>query len=321
MEKNKKRYRSRLERQSKVILKTACRTQKSMNEYYQKMTDSLCDEEEVKQRIRSYKKASANLTKANRIAFALQDEINARNNDINNSKKKSFIPNAPSNSKIDLTEKRSHHFAKGLNIYKLLLICFIGSFAGVVIEMLWCLIVEGFVESRAGLVYGPFNLLYGLGAVALTMMLYKYRNRSKIFSFVGGVIVGSAVEYVSSWFQEMVYGTRPWDYSNMVFNLNGRICLFYSVIWGVLSIVWIKDLYPRIAWLILKIPNKVGKIGTWIMTVFMIVNILVTMAAMYRWSERMKGTEPSNALWSYVDSRFDDSRMSRIFPNIEFDSP
>ena len=109
----------------------------------------------------------------------------------------------------------------------LLMILFLGSFAGVVIELLWCLIRNGYWESRSGLVWGPFNLLYGVGAVALTAALYPFRNNSGTVSFAGGLIVGRGVEYLCSLVQELCFGSRSWDYSGMPFNLNGRICLMY----------------------------------------------------------------------------------------------
>ena len=89
--------------------------------------------------------------------------------------------------------------------------------------MLWCFIRHGYFESRAGLVYGPFNLLYGVGATALTLLLYRYRNRSASISFFGGVIIGSAVEYLLSWAQETLFGSTSWDYSAVPLNINGRI--------------------------------------------------------------------------------------------------
>ena len=93
------------------------------------------------------------------------------------------------------------------------LICFSGSFAGVIVELLWCLLRNGYLESRSGLVYGPFNLLYGAGATALTLALYRFRNRNSWISFLGGFLVGSAVEYACSWGQEMIFGSCSWDYS------------------------------------------------------------------------------------------------------------
>lgn len=211
-----------------------------------------------------------------------------------------------------------HFFAKGLNIYKLLLICFIGSFVGVVVEMLWCLIKNEYIESRAGLVYGPFNLLYGAGAVALTVCLYKFRNRGAWLSFLGGMLVGSILEYVCSWGQEIVLGSRSWDYSNMPFNINGRICLQYSVFWGLLSVFWIKNLYPRTAKMILKIPDHIGKIITWLLTGFFIFNAFMSVTTGFRWSQRIKGVEPSNTFWEFIDERFPDERMEKVYANMEF---
>ena len=219
-----------------------------------------------------------------------------------------------------LEEQQRNHFARGINLYKLLLVCFVGSFAGVVVEMLWCLVRNGYIESRAGLVYGPFNLLYGAGAVVLTLALYRYRNRGYLLSFLGGMIVGSVVEYVCSWGQEALFGSRSWDYSNIPFNLNGRICLLYSVFWGVLGVLWIKDIYPRMAKWILKIPNKAGKIMTWCLTIFLVINAVVTCVAVARWSQRVQGDAPAGSFWTFVDERFPDERMERIFANMEFGS-
>lgn len=275
--------------------------------------------EEVHTEIASLKEVSSSLMKTHLQASATADELSARLHDVKASRKKRrFISAAPANSVIDLEEKRSRHFAQGINFYKIFLVCFIGSFAGVIVELLWCLLTNGYLESRSGLVYGPFNLLYGFGAVALTLALFKYRNRSAFFSFAGGMIVGSVVEYLCSWGQEMVFGSRSWDYSNMPFNLNGRICLLYSIFWGFLGVLWIKNIYPRMAKWILKIPNRAGKIITWILVAFLVFNSAVTVAAMWRWTERVHGKEADSAFARFMDQRFPDERMERIFANMKF---
>ena len=205
-----------------------------------------------------------------------------------------------------------------MNIYKILLICFIGSFAGVVVETLWCLVTNGYIASRSGLVYGPFNLLYGIGATALSLCLYRFRNRGWWISFLGGMVIGSAVEYVCSWGQECMFGSRSWDYSHMPFNINGRICLLYSIFWGVLGVLWIKNIYPRMAKAILKIPNRIGKIITWALAVFFVFNTCMSAIAICRWSQRIKGMEPANAFWGFIDERFPDERMETIYENMDF---
>ena len=111
------------------------------------------------------------------------DELEVRLKDtVKSVKRRRLLPPAPANAAIDFEEKKMLHFASGINFYKLFLICFAGSFIGVVIELLWCLFQNGYIESRSGLVWGPFNLLYGIGAVCLSVTLYRYRNRSSVYS-------------------------------------------------------------------------------------------------------------------------------------------
>ena len=233
-------------------------------------------------------------------------------------KKFHILPVKPTNAEIDYEEKVTKHFAQGATFHKLFWVFFIGCFGGVVIETLWCILKKGHYESRTGLIYGPFNLVYGLGALVLTYSLYKYRNRSSIYSFIGGFISGSIVEYLCSFFQELVFGSTSWDYSQMPFNLHGRICLEYSIFWGLLGIFWIKTIYPFMATWILKIPNKVGKPLTVVLLLFMVFNSTMSGITVYRWYERQHNIPSSNILETYIDQHYPDSRMERIYANLEF---
>ena len=278
-------------------------------------------EAEVNGEVETLEKTSVKLKKVQKWSSEQADELKTRLNEGKKSEsKRHFLRRAPANSVIDYEENKTRNFAAGINFYKIALICISGSFAGVVVELLWCLLRNGYIESRAGLVYGPFNLLYGAGAVALTLILYRYRNRSTAFSFFGGIIIGSAVEYLLSWGQETLFGSTSWDYSDIPFNLNGRICLLYSVFWGFLGVLWIKSIYPRVAKIILKIPNKAGKIITLALTVFMIFNAVMSLFSVWRWSERVHNVPATTAADRFFDERFPDSRMEKIFANMEFDS-
>lgn len=278
-------------------------------------------ESEVNGEVEVLEKACSKLKKAQRWSSEQADELKTRLKEGKASEsKRRILRRAPANSVIDYKETKTNNFAAGINFYKIALICISGSFAGVVVELLWCLVRNGYLESRAGLVYGPFNLLYGVGAVALTLILYRYRNRSSAFSFFGGIVIGSAVEYLLSWGQETLFGSTSWDYSELPFNINGRICLLYSVFWGILGVLWIKSIYPRVAKIILKIPDKAGKIITWALTVFMIFNAVMSLLSVWRWSERVHNVPATTIADEFFDKRFPDSRMERIFANMEFDS-
>ena len=122
-------------------------------------------------------------------------------------------------------------FADGMNFYKLFWIFVIGYFLGVVIETLWCLIRYRKLESRKGLVWGPFNLVYGFGALVMTLGLYPLRDNRDLFIFAAGALLGGVFEYICSVVQEKVTGTISWDYRNFPLNLHGRINLLYCFFW------------------------------------------------------------------------------------------
>ena len=314
-----------LEELNESLSRTEEATQKRLQQYYNELAAQPAMEEvlegKIKNETEEMKKTAEHLQDVRIKMLAGADELETRFKEIQASqKKRRIIPAAPANAVIDYKEKQARHFAQGLNIYKILLVAILASIIGVIVETLFCLVVIGEWQSRVGLVYGPFNLLYGVGAVCLTLALYKYRNRSWLISFFGGMIVGSVVEYLCSWGQEMLIGSRSRDYSSMPFNINGRICLLYSIFWGVLGVLWIKNIYPRMAQVILKIPNHIGKIATWCVVGFLILDSLVSVIAVGRWAARVHGQEASNSFQEWVDERFTDERMEKIFPSMSFET-
>ncbi len=207
-------------------------------------------------------------------------------------------------------------FAAGCGFYKLTLLLFIGAFLGDIVETIFCYVTSGVLMSRSSVVYGPFSIVWGLGAVLLTAILYRWRDKSDRYVFAVGTILGGAYEYVCSVFTELVFGTVFWDYSHIPFNLGGRINLLYCFFWGIAAVVWLKVIYPRLSALIEKIPIRPGVILTWVLVVFMVFNMLVSSLAMARYVERNTVASPSGgALAQLLDDRFPDERMERIYPN------
>ena len=163
----------------------------------------------------------------------------------------------------------------GISIWRILAYFIIYSVTGYVIETLYGMITKGVWESRQSFLYGPFCGIYGLGAVVMILCLHKFPRKYNIL-FVGGFIVGSIVEYVISWFGEVVLGVKWWDYSNMPLNLNGRICVYFSVFWGFLGIYLIASLNPKVDRIINWIKSKFKTqkaLKTFVVTVFTLLMI------------------------------------------------
>lgn len=206
-------------------------------------------------------------------------------------------------------------FAAGCGFYKLVMLFIVGAFLGDITETIFCRITAGYWMSRSSVVWGPFSIVWGLAIAAATALLYRYRNRSDGFLFFAGTFLGGAYEYLCSVFTEIVFGTVFWDYSKIPFNLGGRINLLYCFFWGIAAVIWLKILYPFISGWIEKIPMRIGKILTWVLLIFMIVNMAVSALALARMDARASGIPAENVLEEWLDSSYNDDVMNRIYPN------
>lgn len=212
-------------------------------------------------------------------------------------------------------EKDREVFARGCCFYKLAGLFFIGSFLGDLVETIFCYVRSGVLMSRSSVVYGPFSIVWGFGCALLTAFLYKYREKSDRYIFVYGTVLGGAYEYICSVLSELVFGTVFWDYSEIPFNLGGRINLLYCFFWGIAAVVWLKILYPILSSWIEKLPVRTGTVLTWVMVVFMTVNMAISALALYRYDTRREQPEAQNGLERFLDTHFDDARMEKIYPN------
>ena len=103
-----------------------------------------------------------------------------------------------------LEKEKTTVFAEGCSFYKLVLLFFIGAFAGDLIETVFCRITMGYWMSRSSVVWGPFSIVWGFAMVVATSLLYNYRNRSSSFIFAMGTVLGGVYEYLCSVFTEIL---------------------------------------------------------------------------------------------------------------------
>lgn len=192
----------------------------------------------------------------------------------------------------------------------------IGSFLGDITETIYCRITSGIWMSRSSVVWGPFSIVWGLGLVIAAIVLYPFRRKSNWKIFLVGVIFGGLFEYLCSLFTEHVFGKVFWDYSDIPFNINGRVNLLYCVFWGIAAVIWINSLLPFIEIFISKIVIVLGTTINRLIMLFMFLNIFISGMALIRSTERNRGVE-ATLLWQKImDKRFHDFRLSKIYPNM-----
>lgn len=199
---------------------------------------------------------------------------------------------------------------------KLFWIFFVAAFIGDLIEVIFCYTRTGVLMSRSSVLYGPFSVVWGFGAVLLTITLHGLQHKDDRYIFIGGAFLGGAYEYLCSVLTEMVFGSVFWDYSEIPFNLNGRVNLLYCFFWGMLAILWVKHIYPPLSRLIVRISGRISKSFTGVLLCLMIVNILLSAAALYRYGERYAEIPPTNALEYFLDAHYDDAYLENRYPNM-----
>ncbi|MDQ5983508.1 MAG: hypothetical protein RUMPE_00532 [Eubacteriales bacterium SKADARSKE-1] len=216
-----------------------------------------------------------------------------------------------------VVKPKRNGFAQELGFYKLFWVFFIGSIAGVLIETAYCLIWGNTFEIRWGVIYGPFNPVYGFGAVVITFVLSKLTKVRDLWIFLICMFVGGTYEYLCSLMQELVFGTISWDYNNTQFNFSGRTNLLYAMCWGLLGLAWVRYIYPKLSGLIEKIPLDIGKVLTWTFFVFMILNMTISGFAIWRQVDRKAGVPSSNWLTQFLDETYPDEFLKHIYPNMK----
>lgn len=207
-------------------------------------------------------------------------------------------------------------FAQGYNLYKLIWIFLISSFIGACIEIVWCYFAMGKLMSRSSLLYGQFSVVWGFGCVLLTILLHKLQGKKDLFIFLTGALAGGLYEYVCSVFTEVFFGVRFWDYSDIAFNVNGRINLLFCLFWGIIAVVWIQKIYPFLSCHIEKIPIRLGKLLTVVLSAFLFFDIVLSTMALGRAYHRHLQMEAHNAVEIFLDKKYTDTYLAKRYQNM-----
>ena len=227
---------------------------------------------------------------------------------------------------------------KNFSIWRLIAYFIIYSILGFIIETVFGLITKGVIESRQSFLYGPFCAIYGVGAVIMILSLSPFKNNNNKL-FWGGFVVGSIVEYIVSLIGELIFHLKWWDYSSVPLNINGRICVYFSVFWGLLGIYLISYINPKIDRLInyikRKLSSKYIKPIEITITIFMLFDFLVTAYALKNFYirtvveqnidvenkttivkeyERVYGNEKKS---EFLNKFFGNEKMIKTFPNLK----
>lgn len=162
----------------------------------------------------------------------------------------------------------------GYTIFNLLTYFIIYSIAGWVLESVY----RSFCEKRiinSGFLIGPFCPIYGTGAIIMLMFLEGFQKNILVL-FVMSFLVLSIWEYFVGVLLEKIFKTKYWDYSDHKINIKGRVCLFNSICWGILGMLFIECIHPFVEKNIELINSLYLNIIIVIITVLFITDTIIS---------------------------------------------
>ena len=136
-------------------------------------------------------------------------------------------------------------------------------------ETSYCYLTTGRLMNR-GFLYGPLIPIYGLSILAM-VALFANRYKSILSLFLSCSLAVTVIEYLSSYWMELVFQRRWWNYSKMAFNINGRVCLGASILFGLCGVLIVRVVHPNIVrFLQLFSDNFLRKAHRIILTLFVL---------------------------------------------------
>lgn len=208
-----------------------------------------------------------------------------------------------------------------LNFFNLFWIFVVCCVLGLIIEVVYHMAVvePGVYQDRAGLLYGPFSPIYGIGAVLMTIALNRFHKANFLVIFLVSAVIGGAFEYLVSWFFQFAFGIMAWDYTGTFLSIDGRTNGMFMAMWGVLGLFWVKLCLPWMLRLVNRIPWNWRYSLTTVCAALMIVDCGMTLMSLDRWYQREAGVAPDNAISRFIDDHFDNQYMEDRFQSMSID--
>ena len=164
--------------------------------------------------------------------------------------------------------------------YSYCILFFIYSFLGWIMEVTLTLITDKKFVNR-GFLLGPCCPIYGCGCILLNLLLHNYTNNILVL-FILTMFTCSSLEYITSFLMEKIFKLRWWDYSQMKFNINGRICLETMTPFSILGVLAIKYATPFFITNINKLSEKTILIISIILINLFIIDVIISLTIVFK---------------------------------------
>lgn len=175
--------------------------------------------------------------------------------------------------------------------YQVVALFLVYSVLGWCVEVVYCTLESGKLTNR-GFLNGPVCPIYGFGMVGILVLLNPLiQMHSRFLLFLGGVAITSTIELIGGWTLFRLFHARWWDYTERPFNLGGFICLQFSIVWGLGTLIMVDMVHPMVNFLILLPPAAVRWTVVVVFGLVMLADFVVSVGAAHGLSKQLKELE------------------------------
>lgn len=136
--------------------------------------------------------------------------------------------------------------------------------------------LENKKPTNRGFLCGPICPIYGVGGLLMAFFLKDYKG-DYIALFALGALLATVIEYITGWALEKLFHNKWWDYSKNKFNINGRVCLLNTILFGIAAVVVVMFGEPLLDKILALLSDF------WIILIGIILIILFVLDMIYSW--------------------------------------
>jgi uncharacterized membrane protein len=200
-------------------------------------------------------------------------------------------------------------------MYQTLFIFFTYAILGWCLEVAFHALVTGKFINR-GFLNGPWCPVYGFGASAVLACLLPLRGSVPLL-FLGSLLVTSALEWLTGFVLEQLFHQRWWDYSDEPFNLNGYICLRFSLAWGLACLLVVDFIHPTVLWLIARLPHALGVVLLGVLLAAILLDLTATVRTIAKLNRRLRQIDEAAAQLHAISDEIGGNIADRVLEAAE----
>ncbi len=202
-----------------------------------------------------------------------------------------------------------------LTIYYIFINFFLYSFIGWCAEVAFAALKERKFVNR-GFLNGPLCPVYGLGVTAVVMLMHPFKEQLFLLYILSAILV-TVLEWLTGFLLEVLFHHKWWDYSGMPLNLNGYVCLPFSLLWGAACVFIVKILHPLIFKAYSFIPLWIGIVILIICGIELVADLCVTVSGILKINKKLEMMEEIAAELHRLSDQMGENIYQNVMEGVE----